>query len=110
MPQYFLKGWAEAYPGQGRMNFNIPPDAVDVEWNISLHDETKAERIAFSTGFAGAAPEGQEQGFANNTAFVEWENLDNENINFDYEITPVYASSPDPVVGSVDQPAGGSSA
>lgn len=92
MPQYFLKGWISAYPGEGLMKFTLPVGTTNVKWNIHVQDIEDYDLIVIEHGYTGDTQPTEFTTGETGHAWVKWNNQKDGDIFFDYEITPLYSS------------------
>lgn len=99
MPQFFLKGWVVGTPGNNSMEFLLPDGTVDCRANFHVQDEKQASHISFGTQFVETENNVSRDDngqviidYALNVARISWTNNSTDDIFFDYEIIPFYAS------------------
>lgn len=87
MPQYYLKGWIECFPGEGEHVFQLPPDSADATIDVSLHDENVGDQITFNTSFSPGTD--ADDGYISAPHVrIAWNSVSQEMIATDYLVTP----------------------
>ena len=100
MPQYFLNGWVAGTPGGGSMEFALPPGTKNCIISANAQDEGKRNYILFNNEFIQTDNETAynvetdevKVVEVSNLARINWVNSQDNDVYFDYEITPLYAS------------------
>lgn len=92
MPQYFLSGWIDAYPGNGDIVLNLPPGTVDATIEVTPQDGVPDGAITvYGTTIETQVTTGPDTVETIVTVQIGWTNDTDQGIPVDYAVTPIRA-------------------